>query len=172
MWPGLTSRLSIICADIIDFLANVECVEGRLDTYGTQGRDFTNDLVRSSTLVFQLVLHQAQQLHTGCADQAASNLQRHSAQWHLRRLRGRQQWGLKRADQTLMHSGCLQLLGGPTSKGFRKANLTPRTRTMLEEVALSEQVRMQAICLCCLSLVQKLQADTSSACLLLPSRGE
>ena len=51
-------------------------MEGRFDTYGTQGRDFTNDL----------------------------------------------------------------LGGGPTSKGFAKANLTPRTRTLLEEVALSEQV--------------------------------
>ena len=63
-------------ADIIDFLTNVECVEGRFDTFGTQGKDFTNDL----------------------------------------------------------------LMGGPTSKGFAKANLSPRTRTLLEEVALSEQV--------------------------------
>ena len=54
----------------------MECVEGRFDTYGTQGKDFTNDL----------------------------------------------------------------LMGGPTSKGFAKANLSPRTRTLLEEVALSEQV--------------------------------
>lgn len=63
-------------ADIIDFLTNVECVEGRFDTYGTQGRDFTSHL----------------------------------------------------------------LGGGPTSKGFAKANLSPRTRALLEEVALSEQV--------------------------------
>ena len=62
--------------DIIDFLTSVECVEGRFDTYGTQGKDFTSNL----------------------------------------------------------------LMGGPTSKGFGKANLSPRTRALLEEVALSEQV--------------------------------
>ncbi|KAK9865943.1 hypothetical protein WJX84_012323 [Apatococcus fuscideae] len=72
---AIAARGEVTDKDIIDFLTNVECVEGRFDTYGTQGKDFTNDL----------------------------------------------------------------LMGGPTSKGFAKANLSPRTRTLLEEVALSEQ---------------------------------
>ena len=30
--------------DIINFLTNVECLEGQFDTYGTFGRGFINDL--------------------------------------------------------------------------------------------------------------------------------
>ena len=79
-------------------MQNVECVEGRFDTYGTQGRDFTNDL----------------------------------------------------------------LGGGPTSKGFAKANLTPRTRALLEEVALSEQV-LPRTCSSSSSSVGTCQLASSSA---------
>lgn len=73
---GLAARKDYTDKDIVDFLCNTECVEGRFDTMGVQGQDFKADLL------------------------------------------------------------------GPNpkpSKGLRKANLSPRTKALLEEVALSEQ---------------------------------
>ncbi|KAK9804578.1 hypothetical protein WJX73_002013 [Symbiochloris irregularis] len=73
---GQAARQNYTDKDIIDFLCNVECVEGRFDTMGVQGRDFKPELLGE---------------------------------------------------------------GFKQSKGLRQANLTPRTRAILEEVALSEQ---------------------------------
>lgn len=73
---GLAARKDFTDKDIIDFLANVECTEGRFDTMGVQGQDFKPALLGE---------------------------------------------------------------GGKPSKGLKQAKLSPRTRALLEEVALSEQ---------------------------------
>jgi hypothetical protein len=41
---GLLARDGFTALDIIHFLTNVECLEGRFDTFGTFGFDFTGDL--------------------------------------------------------------------------------------------------------------------------------
>jgi len=73
---GIGARKDYTDEDIIDFLCNTECVEGRFDTMGVQGKDFKADLLGPNS---------------------------------------------------------------KPSKGLRKANLSPRTKALLEEVALSEQ---------------------------------
>ncbi|KAL0047027.1 hypothetical protein WJX82_004476 [Trebouxia sp. C0006] len=73
---GLAARKDYTDKDIIDFLCNTECVEGRFDTMGVQGQDFKAELLGPNS---------------------------------------------------------------KPSKGLRKANLSPRTKALLEEVALSEQ---------------------------------
>ncbi|KAK9838781.1 hypothetical protein WJX74_003291 [Apatococcus lobatus] len=73
---GIAARKDYTDKDIVDFLCNTECLEGRFDTMGVQGKDFKADLL------------------------------------------------------------------GPNPKppkGMKKANLSPRTKALLEEVALSEQ---------------------------------
>lgn len=121
------------------------CVEGRLDTYGTQGRDFTNDLVCCPSWT-DVNVHASLQ----CPAMCALNFVYYTAlQCHVHEHR------VRRRHATCLHKlahmlRCglrgAQLAGGPTSKGFRKANLTPRTRTLLEEVALSEQVGLADVC--------------------------
>ena len=37
-------RTHILSQDLVDFLVNVECLEGLFDTWGTFGRGFLNDL--------------------------------------------------------------------------------------------------------------------------------
>lgn len=73
---GAAARKDYTDKDIIDFLCNTECIEGRFDTMGVQGQDFKADLLGPNS---------------------------------------------------------------KPSKGLRKANLSPRTKALLEEVALSEQ---------------------------------
>ncbi|KAL3145143.1 hypothetical protein ABBQ38_001746 [Trebouxia sp. C0009 RCD-2024] len=73
---GIGARKDYTDKDIVDFLCNTECIEGRFDTMGVQGKDFKADLLGPNS---------------------------------------------------------------KPSKGLRKANLSPRTKALLEEVALSEQ---------------------------------
>lgn len=41
---GARARANYTDQDIIDFLVNVECLEGEFDTWGTFGRGFTGNL--------------------------------------------------------------------------------------------------------------------------------
>ncbi len=110
----MAQRMNFTDADIVNFLTNVECLEGRFDSMGA--------LVSSCQL-------------TCCSNPAAAYRQSvnfpYVAQPAMTDRRLHLQ-GLDFNDDLT--------LGGPVSIGFGKANLSPEVQSALTEVAVSEQV--------------------------------
>ena len=107
----MAQRMNFTDADIVNFLTNVECLEGRFDSMGTLVRGLAYEQIAFARSAERLL----QKYHLRSAFTRRPDLQ-----------------GLDFNDNLT--------LGGPPSIGYGKANLSPEVLSALTEVAVSEQV--------------------------------
>lgn len=166
MWcvaAGIAAKQNYTDADIVNFLTNVECLEGQFDTFGAFGFGFVGEF--QASLLHQLPLA-ADCCCSSCIEFVQSYVQSYMSESSAYVLSVLHPYVLCKSGTLVFfvahgqaHGNespdfCVMLsngddagnlnMGGPAPIGAQKANLSDAVEPYMQEVALSEQVSASA----------------------------